>query len=228
MCLGFFVVGSVSGPLLLGWAGQSPAARLVYRIWPNFWYFFAIDSLMQEKPIPLYYVGLTAAYAACQIVAILAIGMALFQRRELEVATGGGPLGVSLLAGLGRIWAVLGMFTGATIVANLHSPLRVAAGNGVIALGVLAWFYWGWFARGRKWTWYVTLAAGAVNVVSGAVWVVQLVGWGGPRPWLRALPVCAGIGVSLVVLLVLVLPVTRHHFSFAGKKRRSGFLAASN
>jgi len=225
VCLALFVVGSASRPLLLGWAEGNLAARGLYRIWPNFWYFYAIDSLMKQQPIPLSYVGMTAAYAGCQIVAFLAIGMALFQRRELETSSGGGPLGVSMLAGLGRIGAVAAAFAGAVVVANLRSPIQIATGAGMIAMGVFGWFYWGWFGRGLKWTWYATLAS-IVAEVAGFVTVVVLVLLaGGPRPWYGAIPYCVGIGLCLIVLGVLVLPVTRHHFGFAGGKRRPGLLA---
>ena len=217
VCLGFFVIGSASRPLLLGWAGENPAAMLIYRLWPNFWYFFALDSLMQNKPISLSYVGMTAAYAGCQIVALLAIGMALFQRRELEATPGGGPLGVSILAGLGRIKSVLAVIVGAAVVANLRGAMEIGIGAGLIALGAFGWFYWGWFGRGRKWTWYATLAADVLGIAAAATRVVQLIGQGGARPWFRAIPFCAGIGVGLIVLAVLFLPVTRHHFGFTRK-----------
>ncbi|HET6429086.1 MAG TPA: ABC transporter permease [Phycisphaerae bacterium] len=228
VCLGLFVVGSASRPLLLGWAEGNLAARGLYRVWPNFWYFFAIDSLMKEKAIPLSYVGLTAAYAGCQIVAFLGIGMALFQRRELEAASGGGPLGVSILAGLGRIGAVVGAFAGAVVVANFRGPLEIAAGGGLIAAGVLGWFYWGWFGRGLKWAWYTTAALIVLAAAGCVSRLVQVVGEGGPRPWFRAIPWCVGIGLCLVLLGVLFLPVTRHHFGFGGGKRRPGMLAVSN
>ena len=45
--------------------------------------FWVMDALNNDIPIPLGYVGRVCLYALLQIVAILAIGVALFQRREV-------------------------------------------------------------------------------------------------------------------------------------------------
>jgi hypothetical protein len=50
---------------------------------PNFQVFWVTDAVNQGVAIPGNYLGLTALYAACFVAAALAIGVALFQRREV-------------------------------------------------------------------------------------------------------------------------------------------------
>jgi len=55
----------------------------IYSVVPNMQVLWLSDALTQSRAIPLSYVATSIAYAACYVVAALAIGIALFQRREV-------------------------------------------------------------------------------------------------------------------------------------------------
>ena len=59
------------------------ASKTAWGIVPNFQVFWVTDAVNQGVSIPGNYLGLTALYAACFVAAALAIGVALFQRREV-------------------------------------------------------------------------------------------------------------------------------------------------
>ncbi|KPK84911.1 MAG: hypothetical protein AMJ81_04555 [Phycisphaerae bacterium SM23_33] len=218
VCFGFFLAGSMSQFLFQRWAAQSPLARAAYRVWPNFSFFYTMDALMQERPIPLTYVGLTGGYALCQILAILALGMALFQRRELESVTGGAPLGVSILAGLGRAAGLVCAFAGLVVFSGFQGLASVAYGLGLVGLGVVWWYFWGWFGRGLKWTYYLALVVTAAAVLGGVAAVVRSLLRPDARPPLSLAGIALTAGAAC--LLILLLPVTRHHFSILPRSQR--------
>jgi ABC-type transport system involved in multi-copper enzyme maturation permease subunit len=64
----------------------SVAAAAAYRLVPNMGVYWVIDGLhagAEETTVPLSYVAYASAYAALQTVAILSVGIAAFQRREV-------------------------------------------------------------------------------------------------------------------------------------------------
>lgn len=61
----------------------SLAALGVWAIFPNMQYFWLLDAVTQNNPIPLDHVILIALYGLAQIVACLALGVILFQRRDV-------------------------------------------------------------------------------------------------------------------------------------------------
>jgi len=210
VCLAFFVAGSISPFLFQSWAGANPLARAAYKAWPNFSFFYTLDALTQQRQIPIGYVGLTAVYAVCQIVAILAVGVALFQTRELESTAGGAPMGVSILAGVGRAAGALAAFAGAVVVSNFQDALSILAGLGAVAAGAVLWLFWGCFGRGAKWSYYLSLAAAAAIAIGSTavlVWPGRAAAW---QSHLAAAG--AALAAGAVVLAILLLPVTRHHF----------------
>jgi hypothetical protein len=76
--LGALVAGTTPGPAwarLLAW----PA----YAAIPNMQFFWAADALTQGHPISLGHLGSVTLYAACMIVAILSLAVALFQSRDV-------------------------------------------------------------------------------------------------------------------------------------------------
>ena len=83
VCVFVLGVGLISDYVLGGYAESSLIAKTLYRIFPNLAVFWVMDALNNDIPIPLGYVGRVCLYALLQIVAILAIGVALFQRREV-------------------------------------------------------------------------------------------------------------------------------------------------
>jgi len=83
VCVLVLVIGLISDVVLGGYAETSVIAEAVYRIFPNLGIFWVIDALNNDIPIPLAYVGKVCLYALLQIVSVLMIGVALFQRREV-------------------------------------------------------------------------------------------------------------------------------------------------
>jgi hypothetical protein len=61
----------------------NPVAAAAWAIIPNMHLFWLLDPISQNRPGPAAHFGLLAAYAAAQIAAILALGVALFQRRDV-------------------------------------------------------------------------------------------------------------------------------------------------
>jgi len=82
-CLAILMVGVTTDYVLSEAAETSLLAEIVYRHLPNFNFFWIIDAVNNEQPIPLVYAGYTAAYAALMSLAALVAGVGLFQRREV-------------------------------------------------------------------------------------------------------------------------------------------------
>ncbi len=219
-CLGFFLLG-IWGAYLFAVLGDpgSPVRALV----PDLKFFYVLDALVQDKPVATDYVALAAAYAGCLIVAILAVGVGLFQTRELEETASGAPLGVSVVALLGRMQAA-GLLLSAVIIAwRRPGALGWLLAAALAAGGVLGWLYWGWFGRGVKWTYFVQLALAAGGLVLSGLRLlgVRLVrGAEVGRPAL-----VAGLVVCGVVMLILLLPKARHHFNLIRGSRTAASAA---
>lgn len=59
------------------------AAKLLYMVMPNLQFFWPADAITQGTPITAGLFGMVSAYAALQVVAVIAIAVALFQNREV-------------------------------------------------------------------------------------------------------------------------------------------------
>jgi hypothetical protein len=82
-CVGVFLLGLISdyvfGKLALtySWAGIGRA------IVPNLQIFWISDAIYEGSAVPFHYVSVAAVYALCYTTGILAIAVALFQRRQV-------------------------------------------------------------------------------------------------------------------------------------------------
>ena len=83
VCTMVLMLGLVSDNVLGQQDGQSAIATAAYRIYPNLGVFWVIDALNGNIPIPPGYVLQVCVYALLQVTAILLIGVALFQKREV-------------------------------------------------------------------------------------------------------------------------------------------------
>lgn len=218
VCAGLFAVGWMH-PTLFDPHDENFVLRVLSWAAPNMTYFDPQDPLSTDKPIPLSYLGLAAAYAACYVAAVLAVGIALFQRRALEAATASGvmPGAVSVLAGLGRLAAVA-LAVAAVVVVSMpefHSLSGFLLAAGLALAAVAAWMLWGFFGRGDRWSYWVVLVLTVAALAHLAV-----------SYFLPAYAEAAGIDahspaaiVQAIVLagllLILLLPKTRRHFSEA-------------
>lgn len=61
----------------------NPVVLAIWGVIPNIQFFWLVDAVTQNQPIPLSHVGLVALYAAIQIGVFLSLAILLFQRREV-------------------------------------------------------------------------------------------------------------------------------------------------
>jgi ABC-type transport system involved in multi-copper enzyme maturation permease subunit len=86
---GLFIVGHFSSDLRnFQDAVDSPAAarlaRGLYWVLPNLAQFDIKADVVHGQPVPLGYLAVTAAYAACYIAMLLVISMFVFARRDFK------------------------------------------------------------------------------------------------------------------------------------------------
>jgi hypothetical protein len=242
VCFGVFILGSLQ-PMFAGMADRMPAFNLLKWTAPNLTYFYGTDAIYSNKPIPMHAIGLFALYGGCYLGAVLSLGIALFQTRQLETqATSSAlPGRVGLVAWAGRIAAIVMAFSGLTIVsllwlepiqrtalAQMDNPwaklsnLGLAlASAGLLAGAILGWIFWGYFARGARWSYWL-LAILSVLGLSYAVGAYVVPGVIPPagKPQLQAIQLIA----CAAVLLILIMSKTRYHFQIGRPKgpRKAG------
>jgi len=83
VCLGVLVGGLTTDYLLSELAGRSMVADFFYRVIPNFNFFWIVDAVNNEQPIPVTYPIYVVGYAVLMCGSALLVGAALFQRREV-------------------------------------------------------------------------------------------------------------------------------------------------
>jgi len=216
VCCGVFFLGSMH-PYLFGyWQDEIMAARVMAWVVPNLTYFFPLDALANDQAIPAERVALAGGYCALYIAAVLAVGMALFERRQLESqgTSSTMPGAVALLAWTGR-----GVTMASVIVAMVLASLpafRNVTGllliGGILTAAGLNWLLWRGFGAGLRWAlWVASGLAGllllgliAATVMPGRFRIDP----SGPT---RVITI-AGAILAGAVALILSLPKTRRHF----------------
>ncbi len=220
VCCGVFFVGSMHAYLFGHWvrSGRAPlAGRIVGAAFPKLTYFFPLDALMKKEPhIPASYVTLAGAYCALYVGGILAVGMALFERRQLEVQSSSStmPGAVSLLAWTGRVCAV-GTGLVALVLGTLsqfHTVTGVALIVGLLIAAAGGWMLWTNFGAGVRRAYWVAMvvAAGALGLLGVVAFFPQWMGVQQTEP-ARVITV-AGCLLAVAVVAILILPKTRRHF----------------
>jgi len=61
----------------------NPIALAVWAVIPNMHYFWVVDAVTQSRPVPGQHAAMVVGYSAAQIAGFLALGMILFQRRDV-------------------------------------------------------------------------------------------------------------------------------------------------
>ncbi len=83
-CIGIFLLGLISD---YTYGRLAEKHYLLARIWyfmvPNLQMFWISDAIYEESTVPVKYVIISASYALCYTTAILAVAVALFQRRQV-------------------------------------------------------------------------------------------------------------------------------------------------
>ncbi len=87
-CIGIFLLGLVSDYTFGSLAGKQVFGAKLWAtigryLVPNLQIFWISDAIYEGSEVPLKYIIITASYAVCYTIAILALAVALFQRRQV-------------------------------------------------------------------------------------------------------------------------------------------------
>lgn len=82
-CVGIFLLGLVSDWAFGALAKSHLWAKICYFAIPNLQIFWISDAIYEGSTVPLKYVLISASYALCYTAGILALAVALFQRRQV-------------------------------------------------------------------------------------------------------------------------------------------------
>jgi hypothetical protein len=82
-CVGVFLLGLVSDWVFGGLAKSHLWAKICYFALPNLQIFWISDAIYEGSTVPLKYIIISASYAICYTAGILALAVALFQRRQV-------------------------------------------------------------------------------------------------------------------------------------------------
>lgn len=214
VCVGFFFLSMAVEGLFLRASEHNVFARLLAVALPNLTYFFTLDALTTGKAIPLHHVVLTAGYAGLYTAALLALGVALFQTREMDAreSASGAPAMVNSLAWGLRVLAVVALVIGLATLGARPSELAGLVVPVAQVLGaVLLWLLAGYLGSGVRWAWYALMSLTLVQLVLSVLYLGFL------RPALltpeyRAAALALSVGLAFYVLVMSVRRSTREHF----------------
>lgn len=82
-CALVLMAGFLSDWVLGQHQDESTIAAVLYRIVPNINYFWVVEAITADIQVPITYIIYSTIYAMLFVIAILMIGVALFQRREV-------------------------------------------------------------------------------------------------------------------------------------------------
>lgn len=82
-CIGIFLLGLVSDYAFGRFAETHLWAKIGRFLVPNLQIFWISDAIYEGSQVPAKYIVITASYALCYTTAILALAIALFQRRQV-------------------------------------------------------------------------------------------------------------------------------------------------
>ncbi len=219
VCIGVTLLGGYHQLLFSSVAEGNIVAQVGSYLLPDTQYFLLMEAFMRDAPIQWSYLLWLTGYGALLIAAVLAIGIGLFQTRQLEASpTAAGPGGVNLLATTGRIVGavvfLLGLLTAGGARGSLGAWAKAAQ---LLVFGTALWHIAGAFGRGKRWSYWVVLTTGA-GALAAVIATWPLHAW---RDILsdRVLPgqLAAGTVLGLAAVVVCILPASRHHFSLSVK-----------
>ena len=221
VCFGIFFLGSMYRTLFGPDTRDIFIARVLGAVLPNLTAFYMLDAMTLDKAVPATYFLTALGYCVLYSAAVLALGIAMFQTRPLETqgSSASMPALVGVLAWVGRAGAVACGIAGAVMlsISKYHTLGGLTTAGALLAAAAAGWVLWGFFGRGVRWVYWLVLAG---DVAAGAMSTAIAIGvWDlGSVEDPRGLTTRAagGAAVSLCVLLILILPRTRRHFSSEG------------
>jgi ABC-2 type transport system permease protein len=83
VCVGIFLLGLISDYVFGRFADAHLWARIGRFLVPNLQVFWISDAIYEGSQVPLTYIFVSGSYAVCYTAAILALAVALFQRRQI-------------------------------------------------------------------------------------------------------------------------------------------------
>jgi len=83
-CAGIFLLGLISDYTFGRFAETRIWAKICYFLVPNLQVFWISDAIYEGSQVPIKYILISSCYALCYITAILALAVALFQKRQLS------------------------------------------------------------------------------------------------------------------------------------------------
>ena len=83
VCIGIFLLGLVSDYAFSNASQTHLWAKICRYLIPNLQIFWVSDAIYENSKVPLKYIAITASYAICYTGAILALAVAIFQRRQV-------------------------------------------------------------------------------------------------------------------------------------------------
>ena len=83
-CMGIFLLGLVSDYTFGRFAETHLWAKIGKYLVPNLQIFWISDAIYEGSTVPLKYILITASYSLCYTVAIIALAIAVFQRRQVS------------------------------------------------------------------------------------------------------------------------------------------------
>ncbi len=83
ICMAVLVAGFLSDSVLADVKDDTFVGAVAYRVIPNINFFWVVDAITASIDVPAGYLLYTCGYAMLFVIAFLAIGVALFQRREV-------------------------------------------------------------------------------------------------------------------------------------------------
>ncbi len=218
ICCAVFVIGAMH-PYLFGyWTKEGYlAARVAGAITPNLTYFFAVDALMKKEPnIPIGYVASAGGYCALYVGGLLAMGMALFQRRQLEAEGTAATLpgAVTLLSWAGRAGALAIALVSMVMVtlAKFHTLQGAGLIAGLFAAAGINWLLWSHFATGKRWAYWLTVVLGTATLAGLAGAVIFPARFGIQLNAPERVLTVASAALAAAVMIILLMPKTRRHF----------------
>jgi ABC-2 type transport system permease protein len=82
-CVGIFLLGLISDYTFGRFAETQLWAKIGRFLVPNLQIFWISDAIYEGSVVPMKYIVISVCYALCYTTAILALAIALFQRREV-------------------------------------------------------------------------------------------------------------------------------------------------